>query len=67
MIRGVTDGFKFRMRMAYNHFPIKCLVNKTGSQISIDSFLGEKRIRIIDALPNTKIIKNEEEKDTIYV
>lgn len=67
MIRGVTDGFKFKMRFAYNHFPIKALVSPDGLKITISSFLGEQRVRVIDALPNTKIIKIEEEKDTIIV
>jgi len=35
MLRGVTSGFKYKMRLAYAHFPIKTIVNNNGSSLDI--------------------------------
>ncbi|EGR30271.1 ribosomal protein, putative [Ichthyophthirius multifiliis] len=62
MIRGVTEGYKFKMKLAYAHFPIQDFVSKDGKSIEIKHFLGEKRVRRIDALEGVQIIKKEERK-----
>ena len=62
MIRGVTEGFKFKMKLAFAHFPIQEVVAKDGSSVEIKHFLGEKRIRRIDSLPGVKISRKDEEK-----
>mmetsp|Transcript_128511 Transcript_128511/g.181266 ORF Transcript_128511/g.181266 Transcript_128511/m.181266 type:complete len:155 (+) Transcript_128511:48-512(+) len=67
MFRGVTSGYKYKMRMAYAHFPIQALITGNGAGIEIKNFLGEKVTRKIAALPDVKISKKEEEKDTITV
>ena len=62
MIRGVTEGFKFKMKLAYAHFPIQDFVAKDGKSVEIKHFLGERRVRRIDALEGVSISKKEEEK-----
>jgi large subunit ribosomal protein L9e len=62
MIRGVTTGYKFKMRFAYAHFPIQALVAGNGESVEIKNFLGEKRTRKIQCLPGVKITRTEEEK-----
>ncbi|KAL4471354.1 hypothetical protein ABPG74_008247 [Tetrahymena malaccensis] len=65
MIRGVTEGYKFKMKLAFAHFPIQESVAKDGSSIEIKHFLGEKRVRRIQALPGVKITRKDEEKNTL--
>jgi ribosomal protein L6P/L9E len=42
MIRGVTLGYKFKMRYAYAHFPIQGFITDGGKAVEIRNFLGEK-------------------------
>jgi large subunit ribosomal protein L9e len=67
MLRGVTSGFKYKMRLAYAHFPIQTIVTNGGKTVEIKNFIGEKVTRAIDALGETKIIRTDEEKDVITV
>lgn len=53
LIRGVTDGFTYKMKVVYTHFPITAKVE--GNKIVISNFLGEKTNRYADILGNTKI------------
>ncbi|HVN73161.1 MAG TPA: 50S ribosomal protein L6 [Methanoregula sp.] len=43
MCRGVTDGFEYRMKVVYSHFPIQLKLQ--GSRLEIANFLGEKKAR----------------------
>src|SRR5512136_2152130 len=43
MIRGVTEGFEYRMKVVYSHFPIQLKVQ--GNKLEIANFLGEKKAR----------------------
>jgi large subunit ribosomal protein L6 len=43
MCRGVTEGYEYRMKVVYSHFPIQ--LKQTGDQIEIINFLGEKQSR----------------------
>ena len=44
MIRGVTEGFRYRLKIIYSHFPINVKVE--GRQVIVENFLGEKAPRI---------------------
>ena len=48
MIKGVTDGFEYHMKIVFAHFPMTVKVN--GDKVVIDNFLGEKHPR------NAKIV-----------
>jgi large subunit ribosomal protein L6 len=51
MMFGVTEGFTYRMKIVYSHFPMKALVQ--GNKFVIDNFLGEKHprsVRILDGV-----------------
>jgi len=67
MLRGVTTGFKYKMRLAYAHFPIQTIVTNGGKTVEIKNFIGEKVTRTIDALGETKIIRTDDEKDVLTV
>ncbi|MDK2891578.1 MAG: large subunit ribosomal protein [Methanoculleus sp.] len=43
MIRGVVDGYEYRMKVVYSHFPIQLKLQ--GNRLEINNFLGEKQSR----------------------
>ncbi len=43
MCRGVSDGFEYRMKVVYAHFPIQLKLQ--GNRLEISNFLGEKKAR----------------------
>merc|ERR1711935_203400 len=55
MIIGVTEGFKYKMRLVYSHFPINAQIAKDGSSITIKNFLGGKQDKHIPMLGGTKV------------
>lgn len=54
MMRGVTEGFEYRMKCVYAHFPIKVTVK--GDELIIENFLGEKKSRKAKILPDVKVV-----------
>ncbi len=59
MVLGVTDGFRYTMKILYSHFPITAEIK--GGEIHIKNFLGEKGARIarIAGKTDVKIGKDE--------
>ena len=43
MIKGVTEGFEYKMKTVFSHFPIKTSVE--GNEFIIENFLGERSSR----------------------
>ena len=43
MIKGVTEGFEYKMKTVFSHFPIKTSVE--GNEFIIHNFLGERAAR----------------------
>ena len=43
MIRGVVEGYEYRMKVVYSHFPIQLKLQ--GNRLEIGNFLGEKQPR----------------------
>ena len=37
-----AQGYKYKMRLVYSHFPINAIVSKTGDSITVRNFLGGK-------------------------
>jgi large subunit ribosomal protein L6 len=46
MCKGVTEGFEYRMKVVYSHFPIQLKLQ--GQRLEIANFLGEKKARYAD-------------------
>ncbi|WP_407355654.1 50S ribosomal protein L6 [Methanolobus sp. WCC5] len=53
MIRGVTGGFEYRMKVVYAHFPMQLKVD--GKKLMISNFLGEKKPRTANILGGTTV------------
>ncbi len=53
MIRGVTKGFEYKMKIVYSHFPIKTHVK--DNELIIENFLGEKQPRRAKIIGDTKV------------
>ncbi|MDI9633824.1 MAG: 50S ribosomal protein L6 [Methanolinea sp.] len=59
MIKGVTEGFEYRMKVVYSHFPIQ--LRLAGDRLEINNFLGEKKPRYARIVPGvTAKVGNDE-------
>lgn len=59
MIHGVTEGYEYRMKIVFSHFPIK--VSVKGSELLIENFLGERHARKANIVGDTKVsVKGDE-------
>jgi large subunit ribosomal protein L6 len=59
MIRGVTEGYEYRMKVVYSHFPIQLKIQ--GNKLEIANFLGEKKARFarIESGVTAKVANDE--------
>jgi large subunit ribosomal protein L6 len=58
-MKGVTEGYTYKLRIVYSHFPMK--VSTKGPEFTVDNFLGEKYPRKTKVLPGVKVeIKGNE-------
>lgn len=53
MIKGVTKGFTYQMKIVFSHFPMK--VSVKGNEFIIENFLGEKFPRKAKLLEDVKV------------
>jgi len=53
MIRGVREGFTYRLKVVYSHFPITVKVD--GKKVLIHNFLGERSPRVAEILGDAKV------------
>jgi len=68
MITGVTKGYLFKMRLVYAHFPISVTTERDGKEVQVRNYLGEKIVRVVDMLGDTKCTKpTDGTKDEIVV
>merc|ERR1712083_714452 len=45
MIKGVTNGYRYKMKSVYAHFPINIAIQDGGKTVEVRNFLGEKIVR----------------------
>merc|ERR1712110_1272743 len=67
MITGVTEGFKYKMRLCYSHFPINAIISKTNDSITVRNFLGGKQDKTVEMIGKTtvKLTPANEVKDEL--
>ena len=53
MITGVTEGFTYKLKIVFIHFPMNIQVK--GSMVSINNFVGERQPRYASVLPGVKV------------
>jgi large subunit ribosomal protein L6 len=53
MVKGVTGGFTYKMKIVYSHFPISVKVQ--GNKIVIENFIGERNPRVAKIVGDTKV------------
>lgn len=53
MIKGVTEGFTYKLKVVYSHFPVTVKVQ--GNEVVIENFLGEKNPRRAKILPGVTV------------
>jgi len=53
MMKGVTEGYTYKLRIVYSHFPMKVQVK--GQEVIVDNFLGEKSPRRTVILEGVKV------------
>jgi large subunit ribosomal protein L6 len=59
MIKGVTEGFVYKLRTVYSHFPITVKVE--GKRVTIHNFLGERSPRVADIVGDVMVEVNGDE------
>jgi large subunit ribosomal protein L6 len=55
MIRGVTSGFTYKLKIVYAHFPVTVKVNEKERKLTIDNFTGEKTARVVKIVGSAKV------------
>ena len=53
MMKGVTEGFEYKMNIVYSHFPMQTKVD--GKTFVINNFLGEKKPRVAKIVGETAV------------
>lgn len=70
MMTGVTEGFSYKVRYAYNHFPINVTLTKDkagGDLVEVRNFLGERQLRKVKLYDDVKISKSDNVKDELVL
>merc|ERR1711935_475890 len=52
---GVTEGFKYHMKMVYAHFPTNAQIASDSKSLDIVNFIGQKVKFHVDAVGDTKV------------
>ncbi len=62
-----VQGFCYRMRFAYAHFPINASITGSGpgSTVEIRNFLGQRIVRKIKMLDGVTVVKSTDVKDQL--
>jgi len=57
------QGFRYKMRSVYAHFPINVAVSENNTVVDIRNFLGEKFTRQVRMLPGVTFVASKDVKD----
>lgn len=59
MIAGVTEGFAYRLKIVFSHFPISVRVD--GKRVLIDNFTGERSSRVAKIVGDARVTAQGED------
>ncbi len=59
MMKGVTKGFTYKLKIVFSHFPIS--VKAEGRKVLIENFTGERSPRIAKITGNAEVSATQEE------
>jgi len=65
MIKGVTLGFKYTMKLVYAHFPITPSISDSKDRIEVRNFLGGKLLRAVNMPAGVEV--DQPQKDELTV
>ena len=57
------QGFRYKMRSVYAHFPINVAISENNTVVDIRNFLGEKYNRQVRMLPGVTCVASKDMKD----
>jgi large subunit ribosomal protein L9e len=55
MIKGVSKGYQYKLRLVYSHFPINVSVADDKKSLEVRNYIGEKHVRKIPMLEGVNI------------
>jgi len=55
MVRGVSSGFTYKLKIVYAHFPVTVKINEKEKKLTIDNFTGEKTPRVVHIVGDAKV------------
>lgn len=61
------QGFQYKMRAVYAHFPINCVIPSNKKSVEIRNFLGEKYIRRVEMAKGVTIAASSKQKDELIL
>jgi large subunit ribosomal protein L9e len=67
MIKGVTKGYRYKMRSVYAHFPINIALQDKGTLVEVRNFLGEKFVRRVTLPKGVVAVLSTKQKDELIV
>ncbi len=60
MIKGLTEGFKYKLQVSSVHFPMNLEIDKSKNELVVKNFLGEKKDRRIKLVAGVDIKLNND-------
>jgi len=55
MVRGVTKGYTYKLKIVYAHFPVTVKVQDKDRKLTIENFTGEKTPRTVRIVGSAKV------------
>ncbi|XP_036682682.1 60S ribosomal protein L9-like [Balaenoptera musculus] len=66
-IKGVTLGFRYKMRSLNSHFPVHTIIQKNSLLVEIQNFLGKKYIRRVRMRPGVACSLSRAQEDELVL
>lgn len=67
MIKGVTKGYEYKMRMAFAHYPINVNLENNDRTVCIRNYLGQKEVIYVPLPDGVKLVRSADIKDQIVL